>query len=265
MAYILTADRQITAYMLQSKALNATNRRAMLSQGAHRSGFRILTRVVGPGWSSYCDRNTRPPRSVNLLGGVLSESPQIDLAGLVQTADQLAEQIARDRQRLDSLNATVELLKDDPMPPTPRPGPKLKTLKLPAGMGREQPTAIPAVSPEPDPPVQDRAVDNMQALDVDFKGAKNMLERLRRIGRAAEGHYLSLGLMAHYLARTRTARGSIRSLRTYIRTCIARHPEHFERVGNGLYLYHDTPRSRSAWMQDGYVTVDPDHRLDGHP
>ena len=71
--------------------------------------------------------------------------------------------------------------------------PKLKTLKLPAGMGREQPTAIPAVSPEPDTPVQDRAVDNMQALDVDFKGAKNMLERLRRIGRAAEGHYLSLG------------------------------------------------------------------------
>ena len=172
MAYILTADRQITAYMLQSKALNATNRRAMLSQGAHRSAFRILTRVVGPGWSSYCDRNTRPPRSVNLLGGVLSESPQIDLAGLVHTADQLAEQIARDRQRLDSLNATVELLKDDPMPPTPRPRPKLKTLKLPAGMGREQPTAIPAVSPEPDPPVQDRAVDNMAGAGRGLQGSQ---------------------------------------------------------------------------------------------
>ncbi len=71
--------------------------------------------------------------------------------------------------------------------------------------------------------------------------------------------------MTHYLARTRTARGSLRSLRTYIRTCIARHPEHFERVGSGLYRYHDTPRPQSAWMQDGYVTVDPDHRLDGHP
>ena len=190
-----STERHIMADMLQSKALNATNRRATLSQGAHRSAFRISTRVVGPGAEFVLSivTRTRPGLSTS-FGGVLNESPLIDLAGLVQMTDQLAEQIARDGQRLDSLNATLELLKDDPIPPTPRPRPRLKTLKLPAGMAREQPTAIPAARPELDPPVQDRAVPTTRKnWTWTLKGAKNMLERLRRIGRAAEGHYLSLG------------------------------------------------------------------------
>ena len=130
----------------------------------------------------------------------MSESPHVDLAGVEQMAEQLAEQIAGNRQVLASLIAAIELLKGDHAPPAPRPGPKRKTLRVPAGMFRSQLVAVPAVSSEPNPPVQDRATDNMQGLEVDFTGCRNMLERLRRIGRACEGHYLSLGLVTHYLA-----------------------------------------------------------------
>lgn len=164
------------------------------------------------------------------------------LTDLVDQAEQLTAQIAVLQQQRDALRITAELLSRD-------------------ALDTAFPTNdIPEPPPRDDPPHNSLPIDNMENLDVDFTGTRNMLERLQRLGRAAEGHYLSLGLMAHYLDRHKKRRGSLRSLRTHIRTCIAKHREHFQRVGPGIYCYYDTPRPRSVWEKDGYdLAADLEH------
>ena len=175
------------------------------------------------------------------------------LADLEAQDDRLTAQIEQLTAQRDALRITADLLQDsvgDAVPPASH------TLDQPL---QDLPPPVPP--PQDDlPPVNTRAIDKLEDLQVDFSGSRNLLERLRRLGRAAEGNYLSLGLMAHYLARYKKPRGSLRSLKTYIRTCISRHPEHFERVSPGIYRYYDTPRPRSVWQADGYDHAsDPEH------
>ena len=157
-------------------------------------------------------------------------------------AEQLTAQIELLQQQRDALRTTAAFLSGGAVGPAPP--------------SDDSPDSL----PQDDPPHNSLTIHNMKDLDIDFTGARNMLERLKRIGRATEGHYISLGLITHYLARQKKRRGSLRSLRTHIRTCISKHPEHFQRVAAGVYHYCDTPRPRSLWTIDGYEqAVDPEH------
>ena len=172
------------------------------------------------------------------------------LADLEVQHDKLTTQIEQLQKQRDALRITAELLQgnagnavpitddtlDQPLQDLPPPSPPLRD----------------------DPAPNNLPIHNLEDLDIDFSGTRNLLERLKRIGNATQGHHLSLGFLTHYLEKARPSRkGSRRSLKTYIRTCISRHPEHFQRVGPGIYRYYDTPRSRSVWQTDGY-----DHAAD---
>ena len=171
------------------------------------------------------------------------------LTDLADQAERLTAQIDQLTLQRNALLITEQLLldgavntADTPDPPTDTPDPVNDTI----------------APPLQDPPINNLPIHNLEGLKVDFTGARNLLERLRRIGRATEGHYLSLGLLTHYLEQARPSRkGSRRSLRTHIRTCIGKHREHFQRVGPGIYRYYDTTRPRSVWETDGY-----DHATD---
>ncbi|MYC28510.1 MAG: hypothetical protein F4X65_00255 [Chloroflexi bacterium] len=173
------------------------------------------------------------------------------ITDLENQVDHLSTQISQLQRQQDALRITAQLL-------------RVGAVETVAAATLDQPLQD---LPPPSPPAQDDLppnnlpIHNPEDLDLDFTGTRNLLDRLRVIGRAAEGHYLSLGVIAHYLQKARPNRkGSRRSLKTYIRTCISKHPEHFERVSFGTYRYHDTPRPRSVWQTDGYDhSADPEH------
>ena len=161
---------------------------------------------------------------------------QIELLQQQRNALLITEQLLRGDA--GDTTDTVDATDDTPSPVNDTPTPRLQ-----------------------DSPINNLPIHNFEGLEVDFTGARNLLERLRRIGQATEGHYLSLGLLTYYLEKARPSRkGSRRSLKTYIRTCISKHPEYFQRVGPGIYRYYDNPRPRSVWQIDGYdQATDPEH------
>ena len=173
------------------------------------------------------------------------------ITDLENQADHLSTQISLLQRQQDALHITAQLL-------------RAGAVETVAAATLDQTLQdLPPLSPpaQDDLPPNNLPVHNLEDLDIDFSGTRNLLERLKLIGRAAEGHYLSLGVIAHYLQKARPNRkGSRRSLKTYIRTCISKHPQHFERVAPGIYRYYDQPRPRSVWQTDGYQPAnDPEH------
>ena len=202
------------------------------------------------------------------------------LEDLEQDAESLAERIARDQNDLDAVRTVIELLRDKatttraedaPDPPStlapkypPRmPGvapppylkaePKEPNAGPPPGMPGVDPTRMPGLSPHEFPGVRRvpktqpavgelRGVADPWELVVDFTATFNMLDRLRRIGRAAEGQLLSAGLVSRFLLDVGESRGSMVNVRRDVGSCMADHPEHFESVERGVYRYHDSPR-----------------------
>ena len=181
------------------------------------------------------------------------------LADLETQNDRLTVQIAELQLQRDALRITAELLQGntgDAVPTTDDTlDQPLQDLPPPAT------PSTPATPLQDDLPPNNLPIHNLEDLDIDFAGTPNLLERIKRIGNATQGHYLSLGLLTHYLEKARPSRkGSRRSLRTHIRTCISKNREHFQRVGPGIYRYYDTPRPRSVWGTDGYDhAADPEH------
>jgi len=174
------------------------------------------------------------------------------LTDLECQADQLTAQIEQLTAQRDALRTTAQLLSGGTTEAVTPSALNHPLLDLPP------PQDLPAEDPLP---IHNLPIHNLEDLDIDFTGARNLFERIQRIGRATEGHYLSLGLLAYYLEKVRPSRkGSHTSLRTHIRTCISKHPEHFQRVAAGVYRYYDTPRPRSVWQTDGYhPATDPEH------
>lgn len=166
------------------------------------------------------------------------------LTDLAVQADRLAAQIDQLTLQRDALLITEQLLRDGAVDTADTPDPPTDTVV---------PDNDAPAPPLQDPPINNLPIHHLEGLRVDFTGARNLLERLRRIGRATEGHYLSLGLLTHYLEQARPSRkGSRRSLKTHIRTCISKNREYFQRIGPGIYRYYDTPRPRPVWETDGY-------------
>ena len=101
-------------------------------------------------------------------------------------------------------------------------------------------------------------------LPVNLAGAYDILERLRRIGRAAGDELLSTVLISQYLEDARVSLTSPKHLRRAVRSCIVDHPEHFEPIRSGVYRYHDTPRTRQVTADADYdyaadLAGDPPH------
>ena len=157
------------------------------------------------------------------------------LADLKAQNDRLTAQIADLQEQRDALRITAQLLTGGALEAV---APAIDTLDQPL---QDLPPPVP--SPQDDLPPNNLPIHNLEDLEIDFTGARNLLERIKLIGRATEGHYLSLGLLTHYLEKARPSRkGSRRSLKTHIRTCISKNRQHFQRVAPGIYHYYDTPR-----------------------
>ena len=194
------------------------------------------------------------------------------LEDLEREAERLTRQIEPLQRQLDAVNTLIEPLRGDAENPAPTPivgsTPSL-TPKYPPGMPgvapppystdepkdphTGPPPEMPGLAPHEDPEASrisqtEPAVGELHGvadpwdLSVDFVGTSNMLARLRLIGRASEGRLLSTGLIGQYLREIGESKASVARISGIVGTCVVAHPEHFERMGNGLYRYHDTPR-----------------------
>ena len=78
---------------------------------------------------------------------------------------------------------------------------------------------------------------NLTGLVVDFNGARNTLERILKIGEAAEGKLLNSTTVARFLIDSEESRGKVDSVRRDVSQLLKGHPEYFEPVSTGTYRY----------------------------
>ena len=112
----------------------------------------------------------------------------------------------------------------------------------------------PAVGAAPDDPgAEARAVgaeaamppsfrpQELTGLEVDYTGATNLLSRLRCVGRAAEGGVLRVGPVAKLLIADGVSAAKFNNLRRSVDKAFRTHPEQFEYLEPGTYVYNDAP------------------------
>ncbi len=83
----------------------------------------------------------------------------------------------------------------------------------------------------------ENAETSLIGLYVDFGGARNLLQRILRIGDAAEGKLLNATMVANFLIETGQSRGNLNSLRREVGQTFKRHPEYFEPVSTGTVRF----------------------------
>lgn len=111
----------------------------------------------------------------------------------------------------------------------------------------EQPTV-----PEPWAPTPLQALADPATLLVDFRGTRRLLERLIRIGEAAQSKLLKAELVSRCLEDAGLYWGNPRELRSSVSTRLANHPEFFEWVAQGIYRYcGPVHRGNMAYEPDG--------------
>ncbi|MYC36600.1 MAG: hypothetical protein F4X66_06760 [Chloroflexi bacterium] len=77
----------------------------------------------------------------------------------------------------------------------------------------------------------------LSGLYVDFHGARNLLERIVRIGEAAEGKLLNSTKVARFLIDSEVSRGKVTTLRREVGQTLKLHPELFEPISTGNYRF----------------------------
>ena len=156
--------------------------------------------------------------------------PIISLRALQDYANRLAAEIELKKKQREALLMVIDLYGG---------GGDLEAIS-PA------PSTVQVEAPPPAPvlpkPLANYTTD-LSDLSVDFTGTTNMLERLRRIGQKAEGRLLNLTEVSRFLLRSGESTATLRNLRNNVYSGLKDHPEHFEKVSSGNYLYHDTPRT----------------------
>ena len=158
-------------------------------------------------------------------------NPIISLRELQDEANRLAAEIELKQKQREALLTVIDLYGGSG---------DLESTRPPA------PGSVRVGAPEPVPvlpkPLANHTTD-LSDLSVDFTGTTNMLERLQRIGQKAEGRLLNLTEVSKFLLRSGESTATLRNLRNNVYSGLKDHPEHFEKVGSGNYLYHDTPRT----------------------
>ena len=81
------------------------------------------------------------------------------------------------------------------------------------------------------------AETSLIGLHVDFGGARNLLQRILKIGDAAEGKLLNATMVANFLIETGESRGKLDSIRREVGQTFKRHPEYFEPVSTGTVKF----------------------------
>ncbi|MCY4366200.1 MAG: hypothetical protein OXE17_08260 [Chloroflexi bacterium] len=165
--------------------------------------------------------------------------PNISLTAMKQDADRLNAEIEHKKKQHDALLTVIDMY---------------------SGSGDAEPIAgnaladdAQAQSPEQrreSPKSMPHQTTDLSDLSVNFTGTSNMLERLCRIGRAAEGRLLNLTEVSKFLLKSGESDATLRNLRNNVYSCLKGHPEHFEKVGTGNYRYHDTPRTAGLDYRD---------------
>ena len=87
----------------------------------------------------------------------------------------------------------------------------------------------------------DQEVIDLTGMTIDLTGASNLFERVKRIGRAANGKLVNLTGMTHFIKDSGVSRASIKNLRSGVERIVREHPEHFVKITPGNYRYHDVP------------------------
>ena len=83
----------------------------------------------------------------------------------------------------------------------------------------------------------ENAETSLIGLYVDFGGARNLLQRILKIGDAAEGKLLNATMVANFLIETGQSQGKLNSLRREVGQTFKRHPEYFEPVSTGTVRF----------------------------
>ena len=83
----------------------------------------------------------------------------------------------------------------------------------------------------------ENAETSLIGLYVDFGGARNLLQRILKIGDAAEGKFLNATMVANFLIETGESRGKLNSVRREVGQIFKRHPEYFEPVSTGTVRF----------------------------
>ena len=114
---------------------------------------------------------------------------------------------------------------------------------------------------QPDP-----AVIDLTGMTIDLTGAINLLDRLRRIGRAADGRLVNLTEMSRFIRESGASRATLKNLRSGVERAVREHPEHFERVAPGNYRYHDVSSGDRRHANEYptpscQVELNPQHRI----
>ena len=172
-------------------------------------------------------------------------NPTFSLTYLENEADRLTAKLAKIQEQRDALRTVIDLLHGS-----------IEDAEMEAGTSLDD-TPIPVPAPDPAPipaqvpgPTEPHDKTDLSGLSVDFTGTHNMLDRIRRIGQAGKGRLLNLTKVSKFLLHAGESTASLQNLRNNVYSCMKDHPEYFEKVDSGTYLYHDTPRSLS--YDDGY-------------
>ena len=165
-------------------------------------------------------------------------NPNISLTAMKHEADRLTAEIEHKKKQRDALLTVIDLY-----------GGSEYAVAAPDNSLADAPTAAPEQRQESPNPIPHQSTD-LSDLSVNFTGTSNMFERLRRIGRAAEGRLMNLTEVSKFLLKSGESDATLRNLRNNVYTGLKDHPEHFEKVGSGNYRYHDTPRTISLDDRD---------------
>ena len=78
---------------------------------------------------------------------------------------------------------------------------------------------------------------NLSGLFVDFSGSRNTLERVIRIGEAAEGKLLNATKVARFLIDAGESRGKLDSVRRNVGDALKLSPQYFEAVSPRIFRF----------------------------
>ena len=206
----------------------------------------------------------------------MSETTALTLADLKAKLADVATKTANFQDQENALKAAIKLLETDAgaagdsgsspsLDPTPTPDPDYSEFlrETPAhlhGMpglyegwlARRRDIALQAPPQGPWESIPLQGLADPATLLVDFRGTSRLLERLIRIGVAAQDKLLKAELVSRCLEDSGLYRGNPAELRSSVSTRLANHPEYFEWVAHGIYRYCGPGhRSNMAYEPDG--------------